>query len=169
MTKELCRAFFMDFVVDPALFMDPAEYKPYIYDEVRSDAYFERYQAMGRIHLAVMLGGKPIGEVVLKNIDRKQKFCTMGITMLCDTYKNKGYGTQAERLTLQYAFNVMGMETVFADSILRNVRSQHVLEKVGFIQTHRDDFFVYYRCDKSSWKYSEYGEFYEEYCNNCII
>lgn len=158
MTNELCRAFYQEFVMDPALFMDPSQYKPYVYEEASCDAYFRRYQAMGRVHLAVMLEEKPIGEVVLKAIDWEQKFCTMGITMLRDDYKNRGFGTQAERLTLQYAFGNMGMKTVFADSVLRNVRSQHVLQKVGFVRTHQDDTFVYYRCDKSSRKCSDNGD-----------
>ena len=50
-----------------------------------------------------------------------------------------------------YAFDEMKMDTVFADSVLKNTRSQHVLQKVGFSETHRDEHFVYYRCDRESW------------------
>lgn len=151
MTKDLCRKFFEDFVPDPMLFTDPAAYKPYVYSQEDCDAYFARYQALGRVHLAVLLGDRPIGEVILKHIDREDKFCTMGITMQNDAYKNKGYGTRAEQLAIQYAFDTMGMEIVYADSILRNERSQHVLEKVGFVPIRSDSKFRYYKCDKSSW------------------
>ena len=75
----------------------------------------------------------------------------MGISLRSDDVKNRGYGTEAEIQALRYAFVQMGMETVFADSVINNVRSQHVLEKVGFIETHRDDSFIYYRCDRNSW------------------
>ena len=68
-----------------------------------------------------------------------------------DSFKNRCYGTQAEILTLEYAFTVLEMETVFADAIHKDKRSQHVLEKVGFLKTGSDDQFVYYRCDKEVW------------------
>ena len=151
MTKELARLYFREFVADPALFMDNQEYRPYIYSEEKSDSTVERHQSMGRIYLAVMLNDIPIGEVILKKIDRNEKHCTLGISLRSDDVKNKGYGTQAEILTLRYAFNEMGMETVYADSIRKNTRSQHVLVKAGFCETHRDEDFVYYRCDKDQW------------------
>lgn len=139
------------FVLDPALFADPAAYRPYVFEESTCDAYFERHRQLGRVHLAIMLDDAPIGEIVLKKIDHKLKHCTMGITMQSDQYKNRGYGTQSETLALAYAFSEMGMETVYADSLLGNYRSQHVLEKVGFQETHRDDCFIYYMCEKSIW------------------
>ncbi len=152
MTKELCRRYFRNFAFDPDLFADMTRIKPYVYDVSKCDATVDRYRAIGRVYLAIMLDEEPIGEVVLKDIDQQKKHCTMGIHLQCDTYKNRGYGTAAEILTLAYAFDEMGMQTVFADTIHKNTRSQHVLKKVGFIETHRDDRFIYYRCDKSSWR-----------------
>ena len=146
MTKELARQYFRQFELDPDLFADKKQYQPYIYSDEKSDATVERYQKLGRIYLAIMLGEEPIGEVILKNIDQEQKHCTLGICMRSDVYKNKGYGTEAEMQTLQYAFCELGMETVFADALLDNKRSQHVLEKVGFRKTRQDDTFVYYQC-----------------------
>ena len=35
---------------------------------------------------------------------------------------------------MKYAFEQMNMNTVFADAVRKNTRSQHVLEKVGFIK-----------------------------------
>ena len=149
MTKELCRAYMAGFVQDIALFADPEKFQPYVYRESACDAYFERYQALGRIHFAVMYHGQPIGEVILKKIDRDHKHCTLGICMQQDQWKNRGFGTQAERLAIQYAFDTMGLETVFADSLVGNKRSQHVLEKVGFRKINQDADFVYYRCDRT--------------------
>ena len=40
------------------------------------------------------------------------------------------------------------MVAVNADAALKNTRSQHVLEKVGFQYTHEDDTFKYYRCER---------------------
>jgi RimJ/RimL family protein N-acetyltransferase len=153
MSQELARRYFSGFIIDPALFMDGQEFRPYVYSEDKADEVVSRYEKLGRIYMAVMLDGDPIGEIVFKDIDSARKTCTLGISLQSDQYKNKGYGTQEEILALKYAFNAMGMQTVFADSILKNTRSQHVLKKVGFAETHRDDSFVYYRCDRDTWKH----------------
>lgn len=152
MTKTLARQYFRKFEMDPDLFADPEKFKPYVYTDENSDARVVRYTQLGRIYWAIMLDDDPIGELVLKDIDQTQMHCTMGISMRSDDFKNKGYGTTAEILALKYAFNKLGMETVFADALKRNKRSQHVLEKVGFVKTHSDDTFIYYRCDKPGWK-----------------
>ena len=101
--------------------------------------------------MAVILDGKAIGEVILKKVDYEHKSCVLGIHLQNDSVKNKGYGTQAEILTLRYVFNVLKLETVFADAIHKNRRSQHVLTKAGFLETHRDETFIYYRCDRANW------------------
>ena len=152
MTKELCRKFRQELEQDPMLFMDMSKFQPFVYNEAESDAYFERYAKLGRTHMAIMMDEEPIGELVLKNFDDAMKSCELGICMKNDTFKNKGYGTCAEILALEYAFYTLGMETVYADSILKNKRSQHVLQKVGFVQTHCDDTFIYYRADKRIWQ-----------------
>ena len=142
MTKELARRYFSRFEIDPALFADIRQFRPYIYNEAACDETVERYRKLGRVYLAVMLEDEPIGELVLKNINRDEQHCTLGITMRSDEFKNKGYGTQAELLALDYAFHTMGLSTVYADSLIGNTRSQHVLEKVGFRETGRDEAFV---------------------------
>ena len=151
MTQSLAREYCEGFVADPALFLENQPYQSYVYSPEKADAVVDRYRQLGRIYLAVMLDGAPIGEIVLKNIDPQKRHCTMGISLQCDEYKNKGYGTEAETQLLHFAFAELNMETVFADSIIQNTRSRHVLEKVGFIETHRDNAFVYYRCDKAVW------------------
>lgn len=39
----------------------------------------------------------------------------------------KGYGTEAEKLAINYAFDEMGMVAVNTHTVLKNIRSQHVL------------------------------------------
>lgn len=157
MTKELCRRYHEGFTHDPAMFMDASRVTVYVYSPEHADALWQRQHDLGRIHLAVMLEDEPIGDVVLKGIDHAKSCCTMGIYLQNDSCKNRGYGTEAELQVLEYAFNEMGMQTVFADALLKNTRSRHVLEKVGFQETHRDEAFVYYICEKASWKRPEEG------------
>lgn len=155
MTKDLCRAFHQQFSYDPDVFMDMTRFRTYEYTPEHADAHWQRQFDLAREHLAIMLDAHVIGEIVLKKIDHEKQCCTLGIHMVNDTYKNKGYGTAAEILALDYAFETMRMQTVYADAVLKNTRSQHVLEKVGFKETHQDDTFVYYICEKSSWKRPE--------------
>ena len=66
-----------------------------------------------------------------------------------DSVKGKGYGTQAEKLAIKYAFEKLGMLAVNADAVLKNTRSQHVLEKVGFRFVKEGGIFRYYRVEQA--------------------
>ena len=149
MTREMCHRFFREFQLDMDLFMDETKYQPYVYDQDACNDYFDRHARLGRVHFAIMLNDQVVGELVLKNIDHTKRCCTMGISMKNDSCKNQGYGTIAERLAVRHAFETLGLDTVFADALKKNHRSQHVLEKAGFTETHEDEAFRYYRCDRS--------------------
>ena len=49
---------------------------------------------------------------------------------------------------MQYAFEKLGMAVIHADAVLKNTRSQHVLEKVGFHLVGEDEMFKYYRMER---------------------
>jgi RimJ/RimL family protein N-acetyltransferase len=101
-----------------------------------------------RILFAIMLSDKPIGELQLKQIDMQIGECTLSIHMQNDSVKGKGYGTQAEITAVKYAFDTLGLIAVNADTIIKNTRSQHVLEKAGFNFIKEEGFFRYYRIEK---------------------
>jgi len=146
MTRQMCHAFYQNFQNDPAI----GHYYEYVYTPEIADRYFDSNSVADRKLFAIMVGDKIVGECKLKNIDLRKRECTMGIHLQNDAVKGKGYGTQAERLILRYAFEELGMVAVSADAALKNTRSQHVLEKVGFRYTHEDDTFKYYRCEAAS-------------------
>lgn len=148
MTRELCHELFRNWENDPDICMDMALFKPYQYDEAAVNRYFDAKQSPSRVLLAVMKDNAPIGEVQLKRIDRERGECTLSIHMQNDAYKGRGYGTCAERLALEYAFEVLDMAAVNADVIAKNTRSQHVLEKVGFRFLKEENGFKYYRCER---------------------
>lgn len=143
MDRQMCHEFYREFENDPAV----GHYYAFHYDPAWADAYFDRNQVPDRLLFAIMKDGSIIGECKLKDIDYENHTCRMGIHLQNDAVKEKGYGTRAEQLMLRYAFDQMGMRTVFADAVLGNTRSRHVLEKVGFCQTGQDETFAYYRCD----------------------
>lgn len=128
--------------------MDTSRFRPYTYDPAAVDAYFDARQELTRVLLAVMHEGRPIGEVQLKHIDTEKKECPLGIHMRNDAVKGRCFGTEAERLAVAYTFGPLGMDTVPADTVLKNTRSQHVLEKVGFRFIREEGIFRYYRIDR---------------------
>ena len=145
MTRKLCHEFFKDFENDPDIFTDMDLFSEYKYDISVVDRYFDSKQNENRVILAVMKEDKPIGEIQLKNIDHNSKECTLSIHMQNDAVKGQGYGTYAEKLALEYAFGQLGIAAVNADTIIKNTRSQHVLEKVGFRYIKEENGFKYYR------------------------
>lgn len=148
MTRELCHELFKEWTNDEAIFMDMSSFKTYVYDESAVNRYFDSKQNSSIMLFAIMLANKPIGEVQLKQIDYDKKECTLSIHMQNDAFKGKGYGTKAEQLAIEYAFGELGMNAVNADSVKKNVRSQHVMEKVGFKLVQEDNDFRYYRIKK---------------------
>ena len=147
MTRTLCHRLFAEWQNDPAVYADRSQYTPYVYSQIATDRYFDRLQDPTRLVFAIMLGDAPIGELQLKRIDYTQGHATLSIHLQNDTCKNKGYGTAAIRLALDYAFGTLHLRTVYADALLPNARSRHVLEKVGFRPLSTDANFAYYRFD----------------------
>ena len=156
MTRELFHELYRGFQYDPDLFMDMELFekaKGSVYSAERTDAKFDKHAGdASYISFAVMLGGRVIGEAVLKHMDREKKSCELGIHLIDDTVKGRGYGTEAEKLAIEYAFSELGMETVLADTIIKNARSQHILGKLGFEFTGEKDGFRYYRLDRAKYE-----------------
>lgn len=148
MTRELCHQIYKKWENDDSIYMDMGLFKTYIYDEEKVDKYFDAKQNPSRMLFAIMLGDNAIGELQLKQIDMKTKECTLSIHMQNDAAKGKGYGTRAEQLAIEYAFEKLGMKAVNADTVIKNIRSQHVLEKVGFRFIKEDGDFRFYRIER---------------------
>ncbi len=136
MTREYMHAFFQGLVYDPDIFLDLSLYekaKQGGYSPQAVDALFDRHSGQkDRLSFAVLQGENVIGQVDLKHIDPVAKTCELSIHLQSDGVKNKGYGTQAEKLAIAYAFETLGMDRILADTVTKNTRSQHVLEKLGF-------------------------------------
>ena len=145
MTRELCHELFKSWENDPDIYADMDVFRPYQYSENAVNRYFDSKQNASRILFAIMRDGRPIGELQLKRIDLESRECTLSIHMQNDAVKGRGYGTCAEKLALKYAFDVLGMAAVNADTVIKNTRSQHVLEKIGFRYMGERDGLKHYR------------------------
>lgn len=64
----------------------------------------------------------------------------VGIGMGDPDYRGRGYGSDAMRLAVRYAFNELGMERVTLQAVAHNARAIRSYEKVGFelIGTERE-------------------------------
>lgn len=152
-TRELWHEFYKELEFDHATFLNEDAFAPHQYDHEKVELDFmKKSKAVDRKEFIIMCQDKVVGNLHLKHIDNEKKECELAIHMMNDTCKNKGYGTQAERLALKYAFEALKMQTVFADTIIKNTRSQHVLEKVGFRQIDEDNEYRYYRIDSETWR-----------------
>lgn len=149
LTRELCRDFFREFVNDPALFADGL-CPPHVYSEAAADRYFERKSGTDRRMFSILLDGRVIGEVSLKHLDLARGEGELSICLQNDSVKGRGYGTQAERLLLEYAFGTLGLHAVTAECLQTNLRSCHVVEKLGFCEIGRADGMVRYRLERSA-------------------
>ena len=143
MTRAMFEAYCKEYENDPDLYLDPAKYVPFQYSEAWINRYLRRIADLGRVQLAILYGDEIVGEIVLKNIEPKT-CATMGLTLKNAAWKDRGIGTRAERLAVDYVFHELEVPVLYADSIQTNTRSQHVLEKVGFTFVREDSDFKYY-------------------------
>ena len=147
MTPEMYHAFFQEYENDMELYIDKNDFTEYVYNREKVDAYIQKQISLKRLPFAIMCGEEMVGELKLYDIV-SGKSATLGITMKSKKYKDKGYGTQAERLAIDFVFNELDIPVLYADSILTNTRSQHVLEKVGFQFLYADEQRKHYRITK---------------------
>lgn len=73
-----------------------------------------------------------IGNLGLHKIDWKNRVATFGIVIGEKAYWNRGYGTEAVRTALRYAFFELGLNRVELETFSFNRRAIRCYEKVGF-------------------------------------
>lgn len=76
--------------------------------------------------------GRAVGSVYFRDIDREKKWAEYGIFIGEDDAVGKGYGTQAARLALSYAFDKMGMQFIYLRVFADNVCARKSYENAGF-------------------------------------
>ncbi|MGE3911990.1 MAG: GNAT family N-acetyltransferase [Chloroflexota bacterium] len=74
-----------------------------------------------------------IGTVVLGGIKWSYQAGTLGIVIGDPAYWGKGYGSDAVRLMLRYAFHELNLHRVGLTTIAYNTRAVRAFEKVGFV------------------------------------
>jgi len=73
-----------------------------------------------------------LGEVVINEIDPDNHSANIRIAMFSDAHVNKGYGTEAMRLMVDYGFKHLGLHRISLGVYAFNPRAIRAYEKVGF-------------------------------------
>jgi RimJ/RimL family protein N-acetyltransferase len=96
--------------------------------------YATRADHAGRLDLSIIdrASGRWAGEVVLNNLDRANRSCGFRILLGTAEFRDRGLGTEASRLALAHAFEVVGIHRVELQVYAFNPRAKHVYDKLGF-------------------------------------
>ena len=147
MTRSKMHAFFREFCYDTAL--SGRNSQEYAYDPVAVDQYFDHHIATGRHHYAIDLNDKVIGDIYIKNISLECSSCEIGIHMMNDCYKGKGYGTTALQQMLQHIKQTTEIKEVYSQTKPDNIRCIRILEKANFqnISNHAQELIYVYKIE----------------------
>ena len=96
--------------------------------------YATRAAHADRLDLSIIdrASGRWAGEVVLNNLDRANGSCGFRIMLGSAEFRDRGLGTEASRLTLAHAFEVVGVHRVELQVYAFNPRAKHVYDRLGF-------------------------------------
>ncbi len=132
--REDCRAIWRDSEYDFDNIVEPFQIGLSI---EKADAWFDdiqRLQGNTNVRLGVFLhDGAVIGDAALQGIDRESRACSLGMGFSRLEYRGRGYGVEAARLILGYAFGYLGLERVSAETLEPNTAARRSLEKLGFV------------------------------------
>jgi len=96
--------------------------------------YATRAAHADRLDLSIIdrASGRWAGEVVLNNLDAANRSCGFRILLGNAEFRDRGLGTEASRLALAHAFEVVGVHRVELQVYAFNPRAKHVYDKIGF-------------------------------------
>ena len=80
---------------------------------------------------------KAIGRGMLFNIQHIDGRATLGISIGEKEYWNRGYGTDAVRLLVEYGFDLLNLHNILLGVMAFNQRAIRCYEKVGFKEIGR--------------------------------
>ncbi len=80
----------------------------------------------------VRSGWRPIGTTAIVGMDQRHGTANFGIMVGEKDCWDQGYGTEATRLVLDYAFNVLGLHNIMLSVYDFNHRGVRAYEKAGF-------------------------------------
>ncbi|RDE17497.1 MAG: hypothetical protein C4K49_02465 [Candidatus Thorarchaeota archaeon] len=79
--------------------------------------------------------GQFLGSVSLDNISTQHRRAEFGIAIHDPKNHGKGYGTDATKVMLWVGFHVLGLNSIFLNTLVSNARAIRCYEKAGFQRT----------------------------------
>ena len=89
-------------------------------------------KADDRVDFGIEVQGKLVGECVLNDIDRPNRSASFRIAIWDPASRGKGIGTDATRLTVAHAFNVLDLNRVELEVFAFNPKARHIYQNLGF-------------------------------------
>ena len=132
MTQKEHRAFWRKYTPEP----DSGQ--AYVYDEEKADKLFETLCENGdRCPTAGIFNknGEIIGMIQLPNLVNSERRCDIYAVLANESYRGKGFGTEAVKLAVKYARYEMRISKIYAEISADNSRMKRVLEKNGFLNS----------------------------------
>ena len=100
------------------------------------EAWLENFVKTGKVaQFIILLDGKGVGSVYLRDIDYDKKDAEFGIFIGEESARGKGVGTKSASLILEYAFNELKLDKVFLRVYKDNPSAIRSYEKAGFKKT----------------------------------
>lgn len=122
---------------DAALTRAPIEPRPFMFEQERQ--WIESLTSSGGREFLIRerATGDPIGTTGLSDIDHRNRSAVFGINIGQRNARGKGYGTEASRLILDYAFTMVGLHSVSLGVAEFNVAGIRAYQRAGFRESGR--------------------------------
>jgi diamine N-acetyltransferase len=114
-------------LANPALFAVEAE-EDWVTEAMNKGAQRQPEQANFTVY--DLADGVPVGTTGLADISWRSGRATFGIAL--GARRGQGLGTEATRLTLDWAFNLLGLDNVILEVLPTNAAAIRAYEKAGF-------------------------------------
>jgi len=79
------------------------------------------------------LDGRHIGNCMIYNIDTRRREAELGIMIGDRDYWDNGYGVDAVKTLVDYAFRTLKIDRIYLNTLEWNLRAQRCFQKCGFI------------------------------------
>jgi RimJ/RimL family protein N-acetyltransferase len=125
---------FKKWLNDPRLSIFMREFDEMLADENIQEWYEKSIHDVDQVDFSIvnMKSGQLVGACTLTNIDGRNSTAEARLFIGESQFWNKGYGSEALILLLDYAFNVLNLHNVCLHVNSINKNAIHVYEKLGF-------------------------------------
>jgi RimJ/RimL family protein N-acetyltransferase len=160
--REHCRELWEAY--EPAEPLPTEPLRPGLSVEGAEKWFDEMQEKQGReqVYLGIFCAdGRLVGDAQLANIDWRHRTATVGAGIARRSDRGHGYGSDATRVMVAYAFDHLDLVRVSASTVEYNEGARQALLKCGFVQEGQERQAVF--CQGRRWDRVRYGLLREEF------